>query len=722
MDSLKKFKNLIFSKKGLMAITIIVFVITAFYFFGPSKGDLEGGHPVLDTAAVQLAEDSNFKPYRNSKITKVIYSDLITSIADGTVAAVSIEERPYQTTITARMKNGEVVETSVIGNSSAHKELRAQLGEIGIPYGYDQHSPSNWFMWFFVIAIAIFLFFMIKGMRSGGGAGGEAMKFGKSKHNVVEYPTEGLEHVAVADITKINMEELIARLGGNDNHGSLGSQMHKGFIFTGPPGTGKTALARAIAGELSMRAPENSKKVGILTISGSDFVEMLVGVGAARVRDMFEQAAKNAPCIIFIDEIDAIAGKRSADGIGGSKEGENTLNQLLVQLDGFNARSGIVVIGATNRKDMLDDAILREGRLGKEIHVPLPDPAVRTKILEIHALKMQKRAFQDMVEKGQEPTSLPEIFSDDVIFSRLAYELSETSGADIAGILNEAAILAEREEASCITLSHIRDAFQTSKIGDKMPRELLFWERLNTAIHEILGHALIGAHMHLELGNMRTPAIKAVTIEPRGRALGFVWYAYLHDAVSQTTSGMLSRLCTIMGGRVAEDLFMEPTTGASNDIDQATEMAEAMVGKLGLWSSSDKPPVFRNYYKKTQMGESLVSGDIINPEVDKLLSDRLLHTEALLLSYLDKKTVEGNNLMEVMARTMVIHGTLQGEEFMKLVKGEELYPLSELHLGDDEEEFVSLWGCKAKAKHRQERKEFLIKSHPEIAKEYNLAD
>ena len=401
-----------------------------------------------------------------------------------------------------------------------------------------------------LLILGIFVFFM-RQMQGGGGKGGP-MSFGKSKAKLLtgDQINTTFADVAGVDEAKEDVAELVEFLSEPSKFQRLGGRIPKGVLMVGPPGTGKTLLAKAISGEA---------KVPFFSISGSDFVEMFVGVGASRVRDMFEQAKKQAPCIIFIDEIDAVGRHRGGGHGGGNDEREQTLNQLLVEMDGFEGNEGVIVIAATNRPDVLDKALLRPGRFDRQVYVSLPDIRGREQILKVHARKVP--------------------LEDTVDLSILARGTPGFSGADLANLVNEAALFSARGNRRVVTMEEFEKARDKIMMGaERRSMVMSEKEKTNTAYHEA-GHAIIG-----RLVPEHDPVHK-VTIIPRGRALGVTQYLPEDDRYSMNRRQLFSQLCSLFGGRIAEELiggFDGVTTGASNDIERATQMARNMVTKWGL--------------------------------------------------------------------------------------------------------------------------------------------
>ena len=402
-----------------------------------------------------------------------------------------------------------------------------------------------------LLILAIFVFFM-RQMQGGGGGKGGPMSFGKSKAKLLsgDQINTTFADVAGVDEAKEDVAELVEFLSDPSKFQRLGGRIPKGVLMVGPPGTGKTLLAKAIAGEA---------KVPFFSISGSDFVEMFVGVGASRVRDMFEQAKKQAPCIIFIDEIDAVGRHRGGGYGGGNDEREQTLNQLLVEMDGFEGNEGVIVIAATNRPDVLDKALLRPGRFDRQVYVSLPDIRGREQILKVHSRKVP---LDDAINLGI-----------------LARGTPGFSGADLANLVNEAALFSARANRRFVTMEEFEKARDKIMMGaERRSMVMSDKEKTNTAYHEA-GHAIIG-----RLVPEHDPVHK-VTIIPRGRALGVTQYLPEEDRYSMNRTQLFSQLCSLFGGRIAEELiggFDGVTTGASNDIERATQMARNMVTKWGL--------------------------------------------------------------------------------------------------------------------------------------------
>ena len=474
-----------------------------------------------------------------------------------------------------------------------------------------------------LVIIAVFMFFM-RQMQGGGGGRGGPLAFGKSKAKLLgeDQIKTTFADVAGVDEAKEDVKELVDFLREPGKFQKLGGQIPRGTLMVGPPGTGKTLLAKAIAGEA---------KVPFFSISGSDFVEMFVGVGASRVRDMFEQAKKATPCIIFIDEIDAVGRHRGAGLGGGHDEREQTLNQLLVEMDGFDGNEGIIVIASTNRPDVLDPALLRPGRFDRQVVVPLPDLRGREQVLKVHMRKVP--------------------MGEDVVAFDIARGTPGFSGADLANVVNEAALFAARQDERLVCMRHFEQAKDKIMMGaERKSMVMSEKERRNTAYHEA-GHCIVGYLMP-----EHDPTYK-VTIIPRGRALGVTMFLPEEDRYSMSKRSIESQICGLFGGRIAEELtlgFDGVTTGASNDIERATRMARSMVTKWGLSETlgplqyeEDDQEVFLG--KSAGSSRSHVSGEtakVIDEEVKKIIDSCYEKARAILVDNRDKLDAMVDALLE----------------------------------------------------------------------------
>ncbi len=474
-----------------------------------------------------------------------------------------------------------------------------------------------------LVIIAVFMFFM-RQMQGGGGGRGGPLAFGKSKAKLLgeDQIKTTFADVAGVDEAKEDVKELVDFLREPGKFQKLGGQIPRGTLMVGPPGTGKTLLAKAIAGEA---------KVPFFSISGSDFVEMFVGVGASRVRDMFEQAKKATPCIIFIDEIDAVGRHRGAGLGGGHDEREQTLNQLLVEMDGFDGNEGIIVIASTNRPDVLDPALLRPGRFDRQVVVPLPDLRGREQVLKVHMRKVP--------------------MGEDVVAFDIARGTPGFSGADLANVVNEAALFAARQDERLVCMRHFEQAKDKIMMGaERKSMVMSEKERRNTAYHEA-GHCIVGYLMP-----EHDPTYK-VTIIPRGRALGVTMFLPEEDRYSMSKRSIESQICGLFGGRIAEELtlgFDGVTTGASNDIERATRMARSMVTKWGLSEKlgplqyeEDDQEVFLG--KSAGSARSHVSGEtakVIDEEVKLIIDSCYEKARTILVDNRDKLDAMVDALLE----------------------------------------------------------------------------
>ena len=490
-----------------------------------------------------------------------------------------------------------------------------------------------------LLLIGVWVYFM-RQMQGGGGKGG-AFSFGKSRARMLDESnnTVTFADVAGCDEAKEEVKELVDFLRDPQKFQKLGGRIPRGVLLVGPPGTGKTLLAKSIAGEA---------KVPFFTISGSDFVEMFVGVGASRVRDMFEQAKKNAPCIIFIDEIDAVGRHRGAGLGGGNDEREQTLNQMLVEMDGFDTNAGVIVVAATNRPDILDPALLRPGRFDRQVYVTLPDVRGREQILNVHVRK---------VPVGQ-----------DVRADILARGTPGFSGADLANLVNEAALFAARRNGRVVEMQDFEKAKDKIMMGPErksmiMPEE----ERRNTAYHEA-GHALVARLLP------KTDPVHKVTIIPRGRALGVTMQLPEGDRYSMDKSRMLDTISVLFGGRIAEEVFMnQMTTGASNDFERATAIARDMVTRYGMTDELG-PVVYAENEGEVFLGRSITKTTHMSEEtmqkVDKQI--RKIIDEQYALA---RKLIEDNqDKMHAMAKALLEWETIDAEQIDEIMSGKEPSP------------------------------------------------
>ncbi len=585
---------------------------------------------------VLMAVFNNFSLDGPASGNRVDYSTFIQQVHSGQVDKVKIDDR----TIQGQLSTGE----RFVTYSPGDPELVSDLLKNNVKIEAEAEEETSLLMQIFIswfpllLLIGVWIFFMRQ--MQGGGRGG-ALSFGKSKARML---TEDKNKVTFADVAGIEeakeeVGEIVDFLKDPSKFQKLGGHIPKGVLMTGSPGTGKTLLAKAIAGEA---------KVPFFTISGSDFVEMFVGVGASRVRDMFDQAKKHAPCIIFIDEIDAVGRHRGAGLGGGHDEREQTLNQLLVEMDGFEGNEGVIVIAATNRPDVLDPALLRPGRFDRQVNVPLPDIRGRELILKVHMRKVP--------------------IEDDVKASVIARGTPGFSGADLANLVNEAALLAARAGKKIVSMEDFEDAKDKVIMGAErrsvvMPEE----ERLNTAYHES-GHAVVAKCLD------NADPVHKVTIIPRGRALGVTMQLPEEDRYSHNREYLLTQIAILMGGRIAEELFMgQMTTGASNDFERATDLATKMVSRWGM-SDALGPRVYGENESEVFLGRDVSTHKNLSPstaekvdaEVTRIISEQ--YTRA-------KNIIEENRAkMERMTKALMEWETINADQINDIMAGKEPQP------------------------------------------------
>jgi cell division protease FtsH len=495
----------------------------------------------------------------------------------------------------------------------------------------------NWFP--LLLLVGVWVFFMRQ--MQGGMGGRGAMSFGKSKARMLSEEQNKItfDDVAGVEEAKEEVGELVEFLREPSKFQKLGGRIPKGVLMTGSPGTGKTLLAKAIAGEA---------KVPFFSISGSDFVEMFVGVGASRVRDMFEQAKKHAPCIIFIDEIDAVGRQRGAGLGGGHDEREQTLNQLLVEMDGFEGTEGVIVIAATNRPDVLDPALLRPGRFDRQVYVPLPDIRGREQILKVHMRKVP--------------------VSDDVDANIIARGTPGFSGADLANLVNEAALFAARANKRLVDMQDFEKAKDKVIMGAErrsivMPEK----ERKNTAYHES-GHAVVAKSLP------NTDPVHKVTIIPRGRALGVTMQLPTEDRYSHDRESLLSTIAVLMGGRIAEEVFMhQMTTGAANDFERATDLARNMVMRWGMSDvlgtrvyGDNQSEIFLGRDVMTHKNMSNAVAETVDKEIRRIIDEQYAKARAII--------EENREKVERMAKALLEWETLEADQIEDIMTGKEPRP------------------------------------------------
>ncbi len=572
-------------------------------------------------------------PGQRTNSREVSYSQFIDDVSNGRVKSVTITGERISGTFA---DNGSTFQTYSPGDTG----LVSRLEEKGVAITARPESDGSSSLlgillsWLpMILILGVWIFFMRQ--MQGGSRG--AMGFGKSKAKLL---TEAHGRVTFQDVAgveeaKQDLEEIVEFLRDPQKFQRLGGKIPRGVLLVGPPGTGKTLLARSVAGEAN---------VPFFTISGSDFVEMFVGVGASRVRDMFEQAKKNAPCIIFIDEIDAVGRHRGAGLGGGNDEREQTLNQLLVEMDGFEANESIILIAATNRPDVLDPALLRPGRFDRQVVVPNPDIVGREQILKVHVRNVPLAPNVDL--------------------KVIARGTPGFSGADLANLVNESALMAARRNKRLVTMQEFEDAKDKIMMGAERRSAMTPEEKANTAYHEA-GHAVVAIHVP------KADPVHKATIIPRGRALGMVMQLPEGDRYSATYTWMVSRLAIMMGGRVAEELKFGKeniTSGASSDIQQATKLARSMVTQ---WGYSDKlgrvaygdnqEEVFLGHSVSRTQNVSEETAQIIDAEVRRLIDEAYADATRILTEKREDWIAIAEGLLE--------YETLSGDEIKELIAG-----------------------------------------------------
>ena len=592
-------------------------------------------------AVVLLTVFQSFNP-RTASTKDIPYSEFMQAVRDKRVDEVLVHNDGR--TVEAKLQDGSNIRTTVLPTEQSLAEIERDVQKVKVE-ATDPGMPlvlRLLFDWLPIIIFIGILFYFMRQMQAGAGGRG-AMSFGRSRAKLQGEDQVKITFADVAgcDEAKEEVSELVEFLRDPSKFTKLGGKIPRGVLMVGSPGTGKTLLAKAIAGEA---------KVPFFSISGSDFVEMFVGVGAARVRDMFEQAKKQAPCIIFIDEIDAVGRHRGAGLGGGHDEREQTLNQLLVEMDGFEGSEGVIVIAATNRPDVLDPALLRPGRFDRQVVVPLPDLKGREQILKVHMRKVPLAA--------------------DVEPLTIARGTPGFSGADLANLVNEAALFAARGNSRDVGMNDFERAKDKIMMGAERRSMIMSDdEKKLTAYHEV-GHVIIG-----RLVPDHDPVYK-VTIIPRGRALGVTMYLPENDRYSYNKENLISRLCSLYGGRVAEELIFGPdkvTTGASNDIERATKMARNMVTKWGL---SDKlgPIAYGEEEDEVFLGRSVTQHKNVSDETARRIDEEV--REILDRAYARSTELLTENLpkLHVMAEALLQYETIDAKQIEEIMTGQEVSP------------------------------------------------
>ncbi len=576
-------------------------------------------------AVVLMAVFNNFGSRTVRTDSTLSYSQLIDAVKAGQVQQVQIADN----TVKGRMQTGEKFKTYMPNDPHLIDDLLGNGVEINVQPPEEPSMLMQIFVSFgpILLLIAVWVFFMRQMQGGGVGGRGGAMGFGKSKARMLDMDQNKVTFADVAgcDEAKEEVEEMVDFLKDPAKYQKLGGKVPRGALMVGPPGTGKTLLARAIAGEA---------KVPFFTISGSDFVEMFVGVGASRVRDMFEQAKKHAPCIIFIDEIDAVGRSRGAGLGGGNDEREQTLNQLLVEMDGFEGHEGIIVIAATNRADVLDKALLRPGRFDRQVVVGLPDVRGREQILNVHLKKVPA--------------------SDDVKIKYIAQGTPGFSGADLANLVNEAALFAARLNKRLVSMVDLEKAKDKLIMGaERRSMVMDEKEKRMTAYHEA-GHAIVG-----RLVPEHDPVYK-VSIMPRGRALGVTMFLPERDQYSASKCKLDSMISSLYGGRIAEELIFgweQVSTGASNDIERATELARNMVTKWGL-SQRLGPLAYSEEEGEVFLGRSVTQHKSVAEETSHTIDEEIRSIIDRNYERAEKILKENEDILHAMSAALMKYETI----------------------------------------------------------------
>ncbi len=567
--------------------------------------------------------------------SKLAYSDLIAKVESGDVKEITLEADGKKAEVKLKSENfTKEVNIPSVDNLMEMLADNMKSGSVTV----TEKSESIWMVLLslltpfgLLIIFFIFWFLLMGGAQGGNGGNGKTMSFGKSRARMIN-PTDKnritFDNVAGVDEEKEELEEIVEFLKNPRKFTEMGARIPKGVLLVGHPGTGKTLLAKAVAGEAG---------VPFFFISGSDFVEMFVGVGASRVRDLFEEAKKKAPCIIFIDEIDAVGRQRGAGLGGGHDEREQTLNQLLVEMDGFSANEGVIVLAATNRPDVLDKALLRPGRFDRQIVVSNPDVKAREQILEVHSRKKK--------------------LADDVDLKTIAKNTSGFSGADLENVLNEAALLAARRNLEQITMQEVEDAMVKVTMGpEKRTRVRSDKEQKLVAFHEA-GHAVVSRFLPTQ------DPVHQISIIPRGMAGGYTMYRPTEDKNFMSRTEMVENIVSLLGGRVAEKLVLDDiSTGASNDIERATQIARSMVTKYGM-SERVGTIMLGSNQEEVFLGRDLAQGreyseetaGIVDEEVKSIIDFAYRKAEELLKEHMEQLTKVANVLLE--------KEKIDGEEF-----------------------------------------------------------
>ncbi|MBF2014585.1 MAG: ATP-dependent zinc metalloprotease FtsH3 [Rivularia sp. T60_A2020_040] len=565
------------------------------------------------------------------------YTEFLQEVQKGRVEKVSLSSDRSRALVTPKYESNKKV-VNLVNDSELINTLTQNNVDISV---LPQTDEGLWFKalssLFFPVLLLVGLFFLLR--RAQSGPGSQAMNFGKSKARVQMEPQTQITFgdVAGIDQAKLELNEVVDFLKNADRFTAIGAKIPKGVLLVGPPGTGKTLLARAVAGEAG---------VPFFSISGSEFVEMFVGVGASRVRDLFEQAKANAPCIVFIDEIDAVGRQRGAGLGGGNDEREQTLNQLLTEMDGFEGNTGIIIIAATNRPDVLDAALLRPGRFDRQVVVDRPDYAGRVEILKVHA-------------RGK-------TLAKDVDLDRIARRTPGFTGADLSNLLNEAAILAARRNLTEISMDEINDAIDRVLAGPEKKDRVMSEKRKELVAYHEAGHALVGALMP------DYDPVQKISIIPRGRAGGLTWFTPSEDRMD---SGLYSRaylenqMAVALGGRIAEELIYgqeEVTTGASNDLQQVARVARQMVTRFGM-SDNLGPVALGRQQGNMFLGRDIMSERDFSEETAATIDMEVRDLVDVAYNRAKQVLQENRHILEKLAAMLIDKETVDAEELQELL-------------------------------------------------------